>query len=67
MLNKSQLIGSIQEINRSVKADWLEMFDISALRNYLNNLQHTLEPRGRDSHWTRLGDTPPFIVHYSRS
>lgn len=62
MLNKSQLIDSIQQINRSAKADWLDMFDISALRNYLNNLQRTLEPRGVDSSWTRLGDTPPIVA-----
>jgi len=66
MLNKSQLISAIQQINRTARADWLESFDISALRNYLNNLQRTLEPRGIGSRWTRLGDTPPIVARHHR-
>ena len=64
MMNKSQLINSIQQINHSARADWLDKFDRSALRNYLNNLQRTLEPRGEDSSWTRLGDTPPVVASH---
>lgn len=67
MLTKYQLINSIQEINVSARADWLEMFDISALHSYLNNLQRTLEPRGADSRWLRPEGTPPFVVRYARS
>lgn len=67
MLNKNQLISSIQEINLSARADWLELFDISALRNYLNNLQRTLEPRGAESGWIRLGDTPPIVGRHART
>lgn len=66
MLTKNQLINSIQEINRSVRSDWLELFDISALRMYLNNLQRTLEPRGGDSRWLRTQGTSPFIVRHAR-
>lgn len=66
MLNKSQLIESIQQINRSAKTSWLSSFDIAALRNYLTNLQRTLEPRGPESAWTRLGDTPPVVERQCR-
>ncbi len=66
MLTKNQLIDSIQEINSSARADWLAMFDISALHTYLNNLQRTLEPRGADSRWLRTQGTSPFIMRQAR-
>ena len=66
MLNKNQLIDSIRQINRTAKAEWLAMFDISSLRHYLDNLQRTIEPRGQDSRWIRLGETPPIIGRHVR-
>jgi hypothetical protein len=66
MLNKNQLIESIRQINRTAKAEWLSMFDISSLRHYLDNLQRTIEPRGTDSRWIRLGETPPIIGRHVR-
>ncbi len=53
MLTKSQLIDSIQQINRSASRNWLTFFETDALRAYLDHLQHTLEPRGGDSFWIR--------------
>ena len=61
MLTKSQLIDSIQQINRSASRDWLTLFAVDPLRAYLDHLQHTLEPRGGDSFWIRpTGDSAAF-------
>ncbi len=62
MLNKTQTIASIQEINRSVSRDWLDLFDVSALRQYLDHLQQTIQPRGGESVWIRPGETPAVVT-----
>ena len=61
MQSKEQLIESIQRINPSALREFLSTFDWHALRRYLDHLSMTLEPRGVDSHWTRLGDTPAVV------
>jgi len=61
MQSKEQLIESIQRINPSALREFLTTFDWQALRRYLDHLSLTLEPRGVDSHWTRLGDTPAVV------
>jgi len=63
-LNKQQVIDGIQQINQSARRDWLEVFDIFALRRYLDHLQRTLEPRGGGSHWIRPGDTPAIVTKH---
>ena len=62
MLSKATIIEHIQQINRSARYEWLEMFDISALRRYLDHLQHALEPRGGGSVWIRTGETPAIVA-----
>lgn len=62
MQSKNQIIESIQQMNRSATRDWLNMFEIGALRTYLDHLQVTLEPRGGSSVWTRPGDTPAVVT-----
>ena len=64
MLSKKQLIDGIQQINRSARRDWLEVFDIYALRRYLDHLQRTLEPRGGHSIWIRPGDTRAVVTKH---
>ena len=64
MLTKQQIIECIQQINRSARRDWLEIFDISALRRYLDHLQSSLEPRGGKSIWIRPGDTPAIVTKH---
>ena len=64
MLSKTQIIASIQQINRSAHRDWLEFFDIDALRRYLDHLHCTLEPRGGRSAWIRPGDTPAVVTRH---
>ncbi len=62
MLNKTQTNVAIQEINRSVSSDWLDVFDVSALRHYLDHLQQTIQPRGGESVWIRTGETPAVVT-----
>lgn len=62
MLSKAQIIEAIQQINRTARADWLGVFDVSALRRYLDHLQLTLEPRGAGSTWVRPGDTKAIVT-----
>ena len=62
MLDKTQVIQGIQQINRSAKKDWLISFDLSALNRYLDHLQRTLEPRGGHSVWVRTPETPAIVT-----
>lgn len=61
-MSKSQLIEGIQQINQSAHHDWLSLFDVSALKRYLDHLHWQLEPRGRQSVWIRDGDTPAILT-----
>ena len=62
MLSKAQIIDAIQQLNRSARREWLDMFATSALRRYLDHLQLTLEPRGRGSRWIRAAETPAIVT-----
>ena len=62
MLSKAQIIDGIQHINGSARHEWLELFDTTALRRYLDHLYHALEPRGGDSFWIRDGETPAIVT-----
>jgi len=62
MGTKAQLIDAIQQINRSAPREFLDLFDLDALRHYYEHLQRTVEPRGGHSTWTRLGDTPAIVT-----
>ena len=60
MISKAQIIDAIQQLNRSARRDWLDMFARPALRRYLDHLELTLEPRG--SVWVRPGETPAVVT-----
>ncbi|MCH8824271.1 MAG: hypothetical protein IH984_12300 [Planctomycetes bacterium] len=62
MMSKTQLINSIQQINQSARAEWLAAFEPKALQGYLDHLQITLEPRGRNSSWIRPAGTPVIVT-----
>jgi hypothetical protein len=62
MLSKDQIIAGIQQINRSAQQEWLSLFDVSALRRYLDHLQRTLEPRGGHSVWVRPNETAAVMT-----
>ncbi len=62
MIKKHQIIDAIQQVNRSARHDFLQMFGTSALRRYLDRLDLTLEPRGRGSFWIRQGETPAIVT-----
>ncbi|TVQ55348.1 MAG: hypothetical protein EA377_03605 [Phycisphaerales bacterium] len=61
MLTKNQIIEMIQQFNQSARLEWLQLFDTTALRRYLDHLQWTMEPRGGQSTWIREGDTPAVV------
>ena len=61
MLDKDRLIDLILETNPSSSRDWLMEFRPEQLRSYLDHLEMTLEPRGRNSRWARPGDTPAVV------
>lgn len=52
-LTKARIIEAIQQLNKSARREWLELFATPALCRYLDHLQVTLEPRDRTSTWTR--------------
>ena len=62
IMTKPQLIGAIQQINPSARADFLGVFERPALIAYLDHLQITLEPRGPASAWVRQGDTRAVVA-----
>jgi len=62
MLEKTQLIASIQQINPSVPVQWLESFDHVELRSYLDRLELTRKPRGGRSAWIRPADTRAVVT-----
>ena len=62
MLSKEHIIQAIQQINRSARQEWLALFDVSALRRYLDHLQRTLEPRGGHSIWIRPNETSAVVT-----
>ncbi len=62
MFNKSGIINAIMQLNSSARADWLNKFATPALRQYLDHLQVTIEPRGRGSVWVRPGDTAAVVT-----
>jgi hypothetical protein len=62
MPSKAQLIDGILQLNPSASKDWLDLFDVAALRRYLDHLQHALEPRGGQSVWLRDAETPAVVT-----
>lgn len=64
MLEKMQIIDAIRQINRSATLEWLGTFDDESLRRYLEHLQLTEEPRGRNSRWIRRDDSPAIMTRH---
>ena len=62
MAEKNTLIGHIQSINQTARAEWLSLFRPEALRLYLDHLQHTQEPRGSGPGWVRRAETPAAVT-----
>ena len=62
MLSKTRVINAIVQLNRSAPPDWLNKFAVTALRKYLDHLEITIEPRGRESVWIRSPKTPAFVT-----
>ncbi len=62
-LSKTQLIDQIISLNPTATSAFLDAFQESGLRNYLDHLLALQTPRGREATWTRRGDTPAIVVH----
>ena len=62
MISKTGIISAILQLNRSAQPDWLSKFATPALRRYLDHLEVTLEPRGRESIWIRSAETPAVVT-----
>lgn len=62
-LSKTQLIDQIMSLNPTATTAFLDAFQESGLRNYLDHLLALQTPRGRDATWTRRADTPAIVAH----
>ncbi len=52
------LMQEIMDLNPSASAEFLEQFEDSALRTYLDHLNAARQPRGRDARWIRPHGKP---------
>ena len=64
MQSKAQVIDGILQINPSARQEWLDLFEVSALRRYLDHLQFALEPRGPDTTVARFLDRRGPGLHH---
>ena len=62
MLDKTRVIEHIRDLNRTARREWLETFDLAALRHYLDHLKQSLGPRTARAAWTRRGDTAAALT-----
>ena len=62
MLDKARVIEHIRTLNRTARREWLETFDLGALRQYLDHLQQSMAPRTAATRWTRRGDTAAAVT-----
>ncbi|MFG0329539.1 MAG: hypothetical protein ACF8PN_06510 [Phycisphaerales bacterium] len=60
-MTKDQLVQAIIGLNPTAAVDFLMRFDALDLRRYLDHLQMTREPRGRESRWSRPADSPAIM------
>lgn len=56
------LVSAIMKFNDTVTREYLEQFRVESLRNYLEHLRVSAEPRRRQAGWVRLADTPGLIL-----
>lgn len=62
MLTKAQIIERIQEVNRSVGREWLDVFNDLQLRRYLEHLQLSDQPRDGRAKWIHHGEVPAVVA-----
>lgn len=65
LVPQAALMGQIIELNPTATAAFLMRFTEDSLRNYLERLMMSFQPRGRDSRWVRTGETPAIVAHES--
>lgn len=63
--NREAAITRIIDLNPSATAEFLSQFSTEQLGLYLEHLLSVQGPRGRESGWTRRGDTPAIVASRS--
>lgn len=66
-LTREQVVDRIITINPTATKDFLDAFESPHLGNYLDHLVSAQRPRGRDSRWSRPGDSPAIMVRVAAS
>ena len=60
-LTREQTVDEIISVNPSATASFLDQFDDQLLKNYLNHLRFTQQPRCKSA-WDRPCDAPAIMV-----
>lgn len=63
---RAQLISSILEKNPSASLEFLGRFSVPALKDYLDHLEITAEPRGLGRGWVRRDGQPAIVTRIER-
>ncbi|MGP1271890.1 MAG: hypothetical protein ACTS22_01010 [Phycisphaerales bacterium] len=63
--DRESCIRRIIELNPSATAEFLAQFSAEQLALYLEHLLSAQSPRGRQSVWSRPGDTPAIMLRRS--
>lgn len=63
---RAQLISSILEKNPSASLEFLGRFPEPALKDYLDHLELTAEPRGLGRGWVRRTGAPAIVTRVAR-
>lgn len=60
-LSREQIVCRLLDLAPGLSAERLVGFEAPALRLYMDHLSAARAPRGRESRWTRPGDTPAIL------
>ena len=60
-LTHGQVVERIMRMNNSATLEFLAPFTTPMLRDYMDHLVTSLEPRGRNSRWARRADSPAIL------
>jgi hypothetical protein len=64
-LTREQVVDRIITINPTATVDFLDRFTEHSLGMYLDHLLAASGPRGRQSRWSRPGDSPAIMTRPS--
>lgn len=61
-LTREQVVDRIMHLNPSAREEFLSRFGQASLAEYLQRLDASKRPRGRDAIWVRRGPTPAIVT-----